>query len=266
MDKKRIITILAVFIIVPCCCIVPFSFLVTSPAVSRQLNDLFSSEAFLLTGCCGFFLFMMALMVWMISNVFRSQKAATQLAEVMGLAPLNQAEKPVMIWSGGEVQGYRFGIKSVGFVSSYYFEGKSRRSVSYYLRIVLALNVSNPLGVVAYRSHKDGGKLDSFEEAFPTLENGSKLSSTAQGAMLDFIKKGYLTGFRKGGSVRFSPGIRNLCLRDRADAPEGLLADDVFGETAVILVHDHPNAISVTPDQLQTLLTEMVEVAKTIER
>ncbi len=266
MNKKSLIMGLVTFIILPCCCVVPFSFLVTSPAVSSQLNDLLNSEAFILTSCCGFFLCMTALTVVLVSNTFRSQRAAVQLAEEMGLAPLNQTDKPVTTWHGGEAQGYRFGIKTVGFISNYYLEGRRRRSVSFYLRIVLALNVPDPLEMDVYRSYEDGSKTDSFEKAFPIREKGQKLTSSAQQAMLDFVKKGYPTGFRKGGSLRFSPGARNLRLLDRADAPEGLLADEVFGETAVILVHDHPNAISVTPDQLQTLLAEMIEVANTINR
>ena len=201
--------------------------------------------------------------VWQLWHISRTRTVGRRLAEAMGLEPLNQADKLAAIWHGGEHQDHRFAIAPVGSKYRYYGVERSRTGVQLLLRIVMAVQVSEPMGIVVYRGLGSGSKNpQNFDEAFDQ-ENADRLTGEAQAAMFEFVQKGYRTGL-SGVTLRLDKGTRNLRLRDRATVPEKLMPPEVLSDTHVIMVHDHPDT-TILPDGLQTLLDEMAAIARLVE-
>jgi hypothetical protein len=117
--------------------------------------------------------------------------------------------------------------------------------------------------VVVYRRPQERGGADTFEEAFPAVKNASRLTGSAQEALLAFAQTGYGTGLQ-GTTYRYDKGVRNLTLRDRPGTPEAQLAREVLPDAPVILVHDHPNP-NLQAEELNELLGEMTAVAQAVE-
>lgn len=255
--NRFLFVLLAGFLMVPGCCATSWLVSLALPKNST-LGHLLAHA--IVTGLFLILMYVLGVAIW---KSFRSPLAAAFLAEKMGLEPLNQADRTVATWFGGEVQGHRFAIITYRGYSRYHLEGESRVRFFAYLRIVLALNITQPLGVNVQRNPGTRRTAESFEQAFPVQKNADRLSPRAQQAMLDFITRDRHTKHRSLFSS--APDIRSLTLRDRAGAPETLIGTEIFPDADVILVHDRPDAIDVTPDQLQTKLGEMIEVATAIQ-
>ena len=200
---------------------------------------------------------------WKIYHNTKSDKAAVRLGDALGLEKISQTNNPKNAWYGGVADDRYFAVKPVSMKRYYYDGGRRRASLDYYLRIVLEVNVDKPLDVVVYRSPQEGGGAETFAEAFPTIKNISRLTASAQNALLAFAQKGYETGLQ-GTTLRTDKGVRNLTLRDRASVPEVQLSSEVLADAQVILAHDHPKP-NLDAAELNEMLAEMTAVARTIE-
>lgn len=201
---------------------------------------------------------------WKIYNSAKSSKTAVRLGDALGLEKISQTVSPKEAWYGGVHDGRRFAIKPISIKSHYYDGGRRRPSLDHYLRIVLEIKSDKPLGIVVYRSpEQKGGSAETFEEAFPTIKNTSRLTASAQAALLAFVQKGYETGLQ-GTTYRTDEGVRNLTLRNRVGVPEVQLSSDVLPDAHVVLAHDHPDP-NLSTDELNGLLAEMTAVSRTIE-
>lgn len=217
--------------------------------------------------CCLPILIGFGALGWVIYHNAKSRKTAVRLGESLGLDKISQTTDPMKTWYGGKVNGRSFAIKPIAFKGSHYFDGRRRPSAEYYLRIVMEVQSEEPLGIVVYRSpqQRDGAETANatFEETFPTIKNGNRLTTSARNAMLAFAQKGYETGLNEK-TYRTKKGVRNLTLRDRDDVPEEQLSREVLPDAHVILAHDHPNS-NLSPDELNNLLDEITAVVHAIE-
>ncbi len=265
MKNKNIVIILAALFV--SVCILPIVVLavglIISTLPSGGLQDVGSALFFALI-CLGPVALAFGGLGWKIYHNAKSRKAAVRLGESLGLEELNRASNPVNVWYGGVYDGRRFAVKPVG-IKSHYYDGRGRRrpDVDYYLRIVLEVKVDEPLDVVVYRRPQERGGAATFEAAFPAVKNASRLTGSAQAALLAFVQKGYETGLQ-GTTYRYDKGARNLTLRDRPGTPEAQLAGEVLPDAPVILVHDHPNP-NLPAEALYELLGEMTAVAQAVE-
>jgi hypothetical protein len=265
MKNKNIVIILAALFV--SVCILPIVVLAVALIISTLppggLQDVGSALVFALV-CLGPVALVFGGFGWKIYHNVKSSKAAVRLGESLGLEKLNQARSPVNVWYGGVFDGRRFAVKPVGIKSHFYDGGGRRRpDASYYLRIVLEVKVDEPLDVVVYRRPQERGGATTFEETFPTVKNASRLTGSAQAALLAFAQMGYETGLQ-GTTYRYDKGARNLTLRDRAGMPEAQLARDVLPDAPVILVHDHPKP-NLPAEALNELLGEMTAVVQAVE-
>lgn len=197
-------------------------------------------------------------------QTLRAPNAGGRLAGEIGLSPLNESPKAMGVWYGGDFDKRRIAIKPFGSTYRYYSMDRSRTGVNFNLRLVMEVRLPAPLGIIAYRGSSGASRNpQNFSEAFE-VENAEKLSEEARAALFEFVQKGYRTGFH-GVNLRFSKGYRNLWLRDRATAPEGLLGDMVMPDAAAILVHDHPDT-GIDKEYLLELLNDMATVCYAIEK
>jgi hypothetical protein len=192
---------------------------------------------------------------------FGQRTAHEKLGKALGFNPLNRADNLQLVWYGGRAQGRDVAINTFTSTHRYYALERTRRGFNTELRIAMALNVKEPLGVHAYRNKKNNSP-QTFEEAF-AVEQGT-LSSAAREAMLAFSFLGHKTGIKRDLRVAFIPGMRDLRLLDRSVAPKGLLGDEILTGAKTILTHDHPFT-DVSPAELKTILEEMSAVAQAIE-
>ncbi len=201
---------------------------------------------------------------WMIYHNMKSRKTAVRLGESLGLDKLNPHEKSEMkAWYGGVYNGRLFAIKPVVYKGRSYIDGQSRPTANFYLRVVMEVQVDEPLTIVVYRSPQEQGDGETFEETFPTIKNGTRLNASARNALLAFAQQGYETGMRET-SLRTKKGVRNLTLRDRAGIPEVQIGRDIMPNVHVILAHDHPYP-NLNSEELNVLLEEMTAVIHPIE-
>lgn len=197
--------------------------------------------------------------VWAISRASKTRNASISLAQQLGWQPITPGRAPADTWYGGVAHDRRVAIKVVALRNASATDGPRH---SPYLRMVMELLVTEPLGVMAFRRIGDTSSLHRFEEAF-SLENGSRVGPASRQAMIDFIARGYPTGLQ-GTTYRSSPGTRNLWLKDRARIEAGPLDPAVLPDARTVLVHDHPDP-SLHPDAFGKLLHEMAMVAWALE-
>lgn len=257
MNNKGLFIVLAAVLSSPACCAITYF---VDTAVSR--NNLAKVILLILFGG-GFLLYVRWFGVTLWSK-FNSPKAAMQLAEEMGLVALNQKDDPKFAFYGGSFQGVPFGITPSSYTSRYNLNGESRIRFESFLRTAIPIKSEVLSGIAVRRTPNDKGKPDQFESAFPMKENVGLLSDGTKQAMLNFIQKGYRT--RNRYSSLFGADVRNLGLLDRYYIGEGRIDKEVFAETAVFLIQDHPNPLSITPDHLETILREMIEVTNVAEK
>jgi hypothetical protein len=203
--------------------------------------------------------------VFAVSTVIKlnQQTAHVKVAQALGFTPLNAESDKRHVWYGGAHLGRRVAINAYSRTYRYYYEGRSRRSFSVYLRVAMAVQLPGPQGLIVYREPTTRDIPNTFEDAFQ-LENAAMLPPGARQTMLAFVYLGYPTGFKPDLTWRFTRGTRNLRLGDRASAPADLLPPAVLADEHVILVHDHPDA-HIAPDGLRALLNEMAAVAEAVE-
>jgi hypothetical protein len=265
VNRKTIIFGLIFFVVTLCVCPICFAFLffVVGELDNATLREWAGLLAF--AAMCGIpLLFFLVVAGWQLRHILRTRTVGRRLAGAMGLEPLNQANKLAAIWHGGEHQGHRFAIAPFGVRDRANTLGSNRTGTQFVLRIVMAIQVSEPLGVVVYRG-PDGASRNpqNFDEAFDQ-ENAGRLTGEAQTAMFEFVQKGYRTGL-VGVTLRLDKGTRDLRLRDRATAPEKLLAPEVLPDANVILVHDHADT-TISTEGLRALLDEMAAIARLVEK
>ena len=252
MNNKPVLITLLIFIFTICIC--PFV-IALFYLVGESFNSGTFSTFFLLALCAVPLVLAIAGFIWQIRHILTSPQAGRRLAAELDLEPLNEAPKEMGIWYGGQFDKRDIAIKPHGVPYRYYAAERSRTGVRFYLRLVMAVKVPEPLGVVVTRGTQRASRNPtSFHEAFD-LENAEMLSPEVQEALFAFVAKGYPTGIT-GVTLRFNKGFRNLRLCDRATAPEGLLGDEVLPEAAVVLVHDHPNT-TVKKEAVQDLFNDL---------
>jgi hypothetical protein len=190
----------------------------------------------------------------------RSRRAGKVLAEAGGLVALNEAEREDGVWYAGTFRNHPFAIKPTYYLDySYDHNGRRRTRIKYDLRIVMVVPVSKPLGVIVYHDRRRHKYPDSFERGF-AAENLSCLSNQAQQALLQFAQK---PSEKTGFTISLGKSSRPCRLRDRATAPDGLLADEVFPTAHVIFVHEAN--VDISPEQLRILLRDMAAVVEAID-
>ena len=163
------------------------------------------------------------------------RKLAEQMGEQMGLKPVGESG----IRFGGRHQDHAFEL-GPGITRS-----RPGGSWSNTLKVTVEAPMRTPLGVTAWANRNASYSLESFDKAFRAEpRNLERLSAQARAAMLVFVRK-----------------HESLSLRDRPDASR---PEPPTG-AAVLLEHDLRNPTAVTPDRLQAVLDEMVEVARVIE-
>jgi hypothetical protein len=264
MNKKTILIILAAFFVVAC--ILPLVSIILVSVINNMPSGGFQDVAqtlFFLLICLGPVALAFGGLAWKIYHNNKSSKAAVRLSESLGLAQISRSNNPKKAWYGGEWDGRRFAVKPIA-IRSYFYDGGGRRrpDVDYYLRIVLEVKVDGTKDVVVYRRPQERGGAATFEEAFHT-KNASRLTGSAQEALLAFAQKGYETGLQ-GTTYRYDKGARNLALRDRPGTPEAQLSGEVMPDAPLILIHDHPNP-NLDGEALHELLAEMTAVVQAVE-
>ncbi|NCC35938.1 MAG: hypothetical protein EOM24_28565, partial [Chloroflexia bacterium] len=148
--------------------------------------------SFWLCGFVGLPLFVVAGLGWTLWDNWQSRQVARNLAGALGLEPLHNAPNLMQQWFGGWLHGRAWAIKPVVFLARSY-DGAHHRSsfrATFYLRAILAVNVSEPLNVVAERTHNEHNAATSLSDAFPMLEHGERLPRRAQDALLHFVQHG----------------------------------------------------------------------------
>jgi hypothetical protein len=192
----------------------------------------------------------------------RQRKAGERLAPQLGLRKLNDATHPLQIWYGGHHKGREYALQTFVVASSFYFEGRRRRSLSTQLRLAVPLALDAPPGIAAARNRNNKNPPD-YAAAFMG-ENHESLNPAAQRAMFAFSKKGEPTGFHKPGTIRFARGWRSISLFDRQGDIERLLAPEVFPHAHAVLIHDLPDP-DIPPEDLRARLTDLADLASAIE-
>ena len=261
MNNKPILITLLIFFVAVCICPLAIALLFL---IGESLDSQSGLTTFFLLALCAIPLVLaIAGFVWQIRHILSSPKAGRRLAGELDLEPLNEASKEMGIWYGGQFDKRPIALKPYGSPYRYYAAERSRTGVRFYLRLVMAVNVPEPLGVVVTRGTQRASRNPtSFHDAFD-LENAAYLTPEVQEALFAFVAKGYPTGIT-GVTLRFSKGFRNLRLCDRATAPEGLLGDEVMPEATVILVHDHPDT-TIKKEAVQYLFNDLATLAYKIE-
>lgn len=257
--KKYLPIILIIFAInTVCCLVISFSSAFASDSTNNTIQTLFFAA-----GCIGLPLLAFGGMAWSLWNIRQSRRVAGKLAEALRLRPLNPGARQLAAWYGGEHRGYVYAIKPAATVSSSFDGERTRRSVRFWLRIVLVLPM--PLdGARIVRGVTQTSGYATFEEAFSRREGEMLLTEPARAAMLTFVQLGYPTGLQST-VLRTRRGARNLRLYDRALCPDDVIPADVLAGAPTVLLHDYPDAPAVTPERLHALLNDLVTVAHAIE-
>jgi len=262
LDKKTILIALLA-IAAPCACITLF-ILVIPLSQGSEFGNVFG-PVFFWTICLAPILLAGVSIVWIGLDGLRARQVSERLAAALGFVALTEADQPLRAWYGGRYRDHDVAIKTVVTRQRMYDSGSGYTAVfNASLRIVTAVNRSQPLRVIVQRHVKDRSPAAGFEEAFPGRRNAEKLSARSRQAMLDFVAKGYPTGLR-GRTYRAKPGVRNLHLQDRADVAPAVLPPELLADAAVVLLHDQPNATAVTAEELRALLDDLLAVAATLE-
>jgi hypothetical protein len=246
---KPLLIVVGVFALL-CGCVVPLFALIVSLPPEHGLRRA-TLTAFWLCGGVGLPLLSVAALGWTIWENQRSRQAARNLAEALGLPPLNNAPNLMKQWYGSQLEGRPFAIAPAVMLDRSY-DGAHHRSsfrTTWYLRVALAVRVPQPLQVTAARTHADRGAATSLRDAFPSLVGVDRLPPRAQDALIRFVQS----------------GGRNLRLLDRADASPALLPPEMLADATVVLIHDHPKPRALTPSQLQAALADMSEIAAVLE-
>ncbi|MEM7331990.1 MAG: hypothetical protein AAF490_07855 [Chloroflexota bacterium] len=257
MNNRWIFILMAGVLLSPVCC--ASTYLVDESSVT---NHLFKFMLFALVWG-GFFLLIRWLgkILW---TSYHAPKAAMLLAEEMGLSPLNQKDDPKYAFYGGSFQGVPFAITPVRYTFRYNLDGESRVRFEVLLRIVIPVKNEMLSGSRLYRSPHDRSKAESFRTAFPKVNKEDAISDNTKNVMLEFVQKGFETKSRSSFFRRAN--LRNLGLLDRQFIGEGQIDETVFADTPVFLIHDHPNPLSMMPEHLETILSEMIDIVKMAEK
>jgi hypothetical protein len=197
---------------------------------------------------------------WLVARAAGAPAAAARLAQHLGWPAITPQHPPTDRWYGGTAHDRRVAIRLVTLRNRLGADGLRHGP---YLRIVMEILLAEPLGVLALRRVGDVSSLHRFEEAFSS-EGAAKLGPEARNAMLDFVARGYPTGFH-GTTYRSAPGTRNLSLLDRALAQPADLHPAVLSDAKTVLFHDHPDP-ALAPDAFGKLLHELAVVAWALER
>ena len=182
----------------------------------------------------------------------RDQNAPHRLGREMGLVQLNEGSRQLPIWYGGRFKDHDFGLTYANLRYGSYGRkaAKTVDEVRLSLRLAIALHVHAPQDIVAYfhhgRPYEPGAEPPDFEAAFDR-RNSDRLSQESRAALLHFAQN--------YGSLR---------LRDRATAPKDLFVAEALPQAQVVLVHDRPGH-KQTPEQINTLLDGLLEVAQQLE-
>ncbi len=186
--------------------------------------------------------------VWWVMRRNKQRRAASEaIGYALGLSPTIKAKQ--MQWYEGRLANGRYGayLPIVFSRRTNRMDGQSRTTYDSAARIVVEVKRDSKLDVSVMRHEKWTTKrrpFDLFEDAF-NAENGSKLTSTEQSALMTFAKE--------------HPGT--LWLGDREGASRAVFNDDlVMANVTSFLLHEyrvqHP-----TPDELNELVTKLSTLA-----
>ncbi|MEM6690955.1 MAG: hypothetical protein AAF664_16120 [Planctomycetota bacterium] len=256
MNNRWMFTLAAAIMLSPACVI--GTYVIDKSSVSNLLFKLMLL-AFVWGGC-----FLLARWVGsMLWNKFHSSKAAMILAHEMGLETLYQKDDPKFSLYGRSFQGVPYAITPVQHTFRTNMDGEGHVRFEVYLRIVIPIENQTLSGVRVHRSPKDYGKAENFESVFPKMENVQKVGDRVKQAMFNFVAKQYEKESRAPHLTNAK--MRNLGLLDRYYIADGTIYEMVFSDTAIFLLHDHPNPLSITPERLRTVLGEMLDVVRVAE-
>ena len=256
MNNRWLFILIATFMLFPGCGI--GTYLVDKSGVSNLLFKLL-----LLAFVWGGYFLLARWIGNILWNKFHSSKAAMNLAQEMGLETLYQKDEPKFSLYGGSFQGVPFAITPVRHTFRTNMDGEGHNRFEVYLRIVIPIENMALSGVRIRRSPKECGKDQGFENAFPKVGNVEGVSDEVKQAMFNFVDKRYAKESRALHLTNAK--MRNLGLLDPYYIADGTIYETVFSDTAVFLLHDHPNPLSITPERLETILGEMLDVVRVTE-
>ncbi len=185
--------------------------------------------------CCGTPLLLAGIVYGFAINAPRKKAAVKQLAEQMGLTPNNTSRRGERYV--GEHQGHTFdiglGVKRSAGTNHY----------SHALQVVLELEMTNPLRGYAGCNRKPGPE-ESFEKAFGKARLGMEgLPALVEDKLLAFA--------RKYDNVR----LEGISL-DKEPSSEG--------QPKMTLEHTMARGVKESPEEVRTVLDEMVNVARVV--
>jgi hypothetical protein len=174
------------------------------------------------------------------------------IAQALGLQPTARAKQ--MQWYEGQLgNGRLLAYVPIVFRKPFY-DYMSRRHGSYVSAARLALEVKRerPLNAKVFRHEswsKSQAPLDSFETAF-AAENGSRLTSSQQAALLTFARQ--------------YPGA-TIWLSDRADASTDVFnAPEVMADATSFLLFEY-KVVHPSPEEIEVKVTELSRLARLFE-
>lgn len=177
------------------------------------------------------------------------REASEAIAQALFLQPTVKAKQ--MQWFEGRLgNGRSIAYLPIIFKRSYYnHEGIRRGSHVSAARVIVEVKRERPLGLNIFRHENWSAKrapLDSFETAF-NAENGSKLTSSQQAALLSFAQR--------------NPGC-TLWLGDRAGASTDVFnAPEVMAGATSFLLFEY-QVVNPTPEEVQQKTAELSQLAQ----
>ena len=256
MNNRWMFVLIASFMLFPGCAIGTF-------VVDKSVVSNLPFKLVLLAFVWGGYFLLARWIGSVLWNKFHSSKAAMNLAQEMGLETLYQRDDPKFSFYGGSCQGVDFAITPVRHTFRTNMDGEGHIRFEAYLRIVIPIENQSLSGVRVHRSPNDCGKALGFESAFPKVDNIERVSDEVKQAMLSFVDKRYANESRALHLT--NANTRNLGLLDRYYIADGDIYEKVFSDTSILLLHDHPSPLSITPQRLETILGEMIDVARVAE-
>ena len=267
MQRNRTLIIVLVFAMFFCVCPMCFGFGYTgltslAPEVAEWLPGVFFA-LFCVFGVGGGVL----MLIWQVWHHTRARGAARRLAEAMGLQPLNEVKHPLNVHYGGEHAGRAFALRVTPHISRAYsgVQERSTIQVRYEMQFLMSLKLATPQGVMVENVARVLGQGETFGELLQG-QNVERLNSTAQAALVEFVRKGYATGISPT-TLRLSKGLRRVLLCDRSvvDEQSHSVAPQVLADTAVVLVHQHVDPLISQRDVLAQL-DDMAQLAAALEQ
>ena len=268
MQKNRtLIVVLVIGVLSLCVCPLCFGFGYTgvtslAPEVANWLPGVLLA-LFCVFGVGGGVL----MIVWQVWYHIRARGAARRLAQAMGLQPLNEANHPLNVHYGGEHAGRAFALRVTPRISRAYSGVQERTTVQvdYEMQFMMSLKLATPQRVLVENVARMQGNGEAFGELLQG-QNAERLNSTAQAALVEFVRKGYPTGLR-AATLRLDRGLRRVLLCDRSavDEQSHRFAPQVLTNSAVVLIHPHREPL-ISQREALAVLDDMTQLAAALEQ